>query len=94
MQVLIFSTTLSETYLILRRTGRYMIKNLYWSSCKVACYACQILMKLQFSRQIFEKYSNIKFMTIRPVRAELFHEDGRTDMTKLIVPFLQFCESA
>jgi hypothetical protein len=26
-------------------------------------------------------------MNIRPVGAELFHEDGRTDMTKLIVIF-------
>jgi len=24
-------------------------------------YSCQILMKLEFSQQIFEKYSNIKF---------------------------------
>jgi len=28
---------------------------------KYRCYSCQILMKLEFSRQIFEKYSNIKF---------------------------------
>jgi hypothetical protein len=34
-------------------------------------------MKLQFSRQIFEKYWNIK----------LFYADGRRDMTKLIVAF-------
>jgi len=27
------------------------------------------------------------FMKIRPVRAELFHADGRTDTTKLIVAF-------
>jgi hypothetical protein len=42
--------------------------------------------KLEFSRQIFEKYSNIKFpIKIRPVEAKLFHADGQTDMTKLIV---------
>ena len=29
-------------------------------------------------------------MKIRPVGAEVFHADGRTDMTKLIVPFLKF----
>jgi hypothetical protein len=29
-------------------------------------------------------------MKIRPVGAELFHADGRTDMTKLIVPFRNF----
>ena len=35
------------------------------------------------------------FMKIRPVGAELFHADGRTDrqtdMTKLTVAFTQFC---
>jgi hypothetical protein len=35
-----------------------MIKNLYWPSCKF--YSYPILMKLEFSVQIFEKYSNIK----------------------------------
>ena len=29
-------------------------------------------------------------MKIRPVRAELFHGDGRTDMTKLIIAFRNF----
>jgi len=33
-------------------------KNLYWSSTR---YYCQIFMKLECSRQIFEKHSNIKF---------------------------------
>jgi hypothetical protein len=34
---------------------------------------------LEFSRQTLEKYSNIKFPEIRPVGAELFHGNGRTD---------------
>jgi len=29
-------------------------------------------------------------MKIRPVEAELFHADGRTDMTKLTVAFCNF----
>jgi hypothetical protein len=33
MCVLIFSTTVSDTLLILRRIDRDMIKNVYWSSC-------------------------------------------------------------
>ena len=50
-------------------------------------------MKLEFSRQIFEKNTEISnFMKIRPVEAELFHADGRTDMTKPMVAFPQFCE--
>jgi len=35
MCVLIFFTNLSEIFLILRRTERDMIKNIYRSSCKV-----------------------------------------------------------
>jgi len=39
-----------------------MIKNVYRSSRKVQYrYSCQILMKLEFSKQIFEKFSNTKF---------------------------------
>ena len=34
------------------------------------------------------KLSN--FTKIRPVRAEFFHSDGQTDMTKLTVAFLSF----
>jgi hypothetical protein len=48
-------------------------------------YFCQALMKLGFSRQMFEKYSN--FTKIPPVGAELFHvgrTDGGTDATKLV----------
>jgi len=35
MCVLIFSKTLSESFCILRQIGRDMVKNVYWSSCKV-----------------------------------------------------------
>jgi len=35
MCVLVFSTTLSETFLILRRNERDIIKNIYWSLGKV-----------------------------------------------------------
>jgi hypothetical protein len=44
---------LSEMVFILRITERDMIENVY--------YSCPILMKLEISRRIFEKYSNIKF---------------------------------
>ena len=54
-------------------------------------YSCQILMKSQFSRQIFGKYPNIKF------HENSFSESlvpcGRTDMTKLIVAFLSFANA-
>ena len=36
-------------------------------------------MALEFARQIFEKYSDVKFHEIRPVGTELFNVEGRTD---------------
>jgi hypothetical protein len=49
-------------------------------------------MKLEFSRQIFEKYSDIKFHKT-PVAAELFHADRQADMTKQIVAFCNFANA-
>jgi hypothetical protein len=51
---------LYETFFILRRTQQEVIK-VHCSSCKVPVNCCQILMKLESSWHIFEKYSNIKF---------------------------------
>jgi len=42
-------------------------------------YTCPITMKLFFFRLIFEKQSISNFMNNRPVEAELFHVDRRTD---------------
>jgi hypothetical protein len=42
-------------------------------------------MKLDFSQKILEKCLNTKFWKIRPVVAEFFHADGRTDIMKQIV---------
>jgi hypothetical protein len=58
-------------------------------------------MKLEFSGQIFEKYSCIKLLKNAPVGAELFHADrqtkrqidGQTDMTKLIVAYRSFANA-
>jgi hypothetical protein len=40
--VSIFSTTFLKTCFILSRIERDRIKNVYWSSCKVPSYYCQI----------------------------------------------------
>jgi hypothetical protein len=49
-----------------------------------------ILMKPEFPRQISKKYEISNFMQTRPVGAESFHADRRTDMTKVIVAFRNF----
>jgi len=56
-------------------------------------YSCQILMKLEFSRQIVEKYSDFKFHKNPSIGSRVFHADGRTDMTKLIVTFRNFANA-
>ena len=55
-------------------------------------YSCQILMKIEFSRQIFEVYSNFK------VHENPFSGNGvvprrRTDMRKLIGAFRNFADA-
>jgi hypothetical protein len=97
---------LSETFLILRRNERGMIKNVYWPSSKVPV----TLVRLQLSLNFIDRFSEIpqiaNFMKIRPVGVEVFHadgqtyrqkdgrKDGQTDMTKLIAFFSQFCKRA
>jgi len=55
------------------------------------------LMTLEFSPQFSKNTQIPDFIKIRPVGAELFHADGRTDgrsdMTKLIVVFRNFAHA-
>jgi hypothetical protein len=46
-------------------------------------------MKREISREIFDKYTNIKFQKTRRVGAELFHVDSRDEANSR---FSQFCE--
>ena len=47
-------------------------------------------MKLEFHRQIFEKYSVVKFNENPCNGAEFFDDYVLTDMTKLIIAFRNF----
>jgi len=49
-------------------------------------YTCQILIKLEFSRPVFEQYTNIKFHE-NPSSGSRIVPCGRTDMMKLIIAF-------
>jgi hypothetical protein len=53
-------------------------------------YSCPILMKLEFSPHVSQNTETSNLMKIRPVGAELFHDDKRTDMTKVLVAFRSF----
>jgi len=55
-------------------------------------YSFQILMKLEFSLQIFERYSNIKFHE-NPSSGNRVVLSGQTDITKLIVAFRNFAKA-
>jgi len=83
---------MSETFLVLRRNGRDMIKKVYWSSCKVPVILVRFELNLNFLRQIFEKHSNIKFhenpSSWQPNCS--MRTEGRTDMMQLIVAFRNF----
>ena len=52
-------------------------------------------MELEFSRQIFEIYSDVKFHEIHPAGAEVFYADGQTNKYDIANSrFSKFCEFA
>jgi len=66
-----------------------MVENVYWSSCTASFILVRFCWKLEFARQIFEKYPNIKFHENPPSGTRVVPcgqmDRGQTDMTKLIV---------
>jgi len=100
----IFLQLLSEIFLILRRTERNMIrnvyerdiiKNVYWSSWKLPV----ILVRFQWNWTFLDIFLNNThtsyFMKIRPVEAEFFRVNRRTDgYVKSSNRFPKFCERA
>ena len=90
---LIFYTVLSETFLFIRTERRMMIYiYIYifvfmWSNR----LSCQILLKLEFSQQIFAKYSNIKSVWREPSCS--IRTEGKRDRQKLTPTFRNFANS-
>jgi hypothetical protein len=77
MCVLIFCTTLCETFIIPSRIQRDSIRSVHRSSCTVPIFLSDFN-KTFFSRQNFEKYSSIKFHDI-PSSGSRVVPCGRTD---------------
>ena len=69
---MIVSKLLSKIFPIVRKIERDITN--------VLSYSRQVLMNLEFSQQIFQKYSDIKCHDnpSSNVRAQLFHADGQT----------------
>jgi hypothetical protein len=57
-------------------------------------YTSQVLMKLEFSRQISKNTQILNSMKIRPVGTELFHADRQTDMLKVIAALRRFLNAS
>jgi hypothetical protein len=83
---------LSETFLILKRIERDIMKKCILSFVQSTHYSCPISIKRVFSWQNFEIYSTVKFHE-NPSSGSLVVACGWTDVTNLIV-FSQFCEGA
>jgi len=92
MCVLIFTTKFSETFLILRRVGSCSTTTVQTFSYKIPIILVRFYWKLT-SLDSFSENIQINFFKIRPVGAELFHADGRTDMTKLLVAIRNFSQA-
>ena len=58
--VLIFSTNFVQKSSLSERNSAHIIINVHRCSHEV-CYSCQIVFKLEYSQQVFEKYPDIKF---------------------------------
>jgi hypothetical protein len=91
MKCVWYSLNFSETFLILIINQPDTIFHVHSFYVKYPLLLSDFL-KLEFSQQIVEKYSN--FMKIPPVRADMLHADGWTDgkidTIKLFVTFLNF----
>jgi hypothetical protein len=92
MCVLIVSTTLSDTFLNLRRIQRHIVINLDWSSRKYPLFLSDFNKTF---RQIFQKSGNISVHRYpssgsRVVPCGDRQTEGRTDMTKLTIAFRNF----
>jgi len=99
MCVLIFSTTLSETFLILRRNERDMFESIY-----IGLHVKYLLFSSDFKETVIfstdfrnipkyqSSWKSVQWQTSCSIRAG-GRTDGQTDVTKLIVAFRRFAKA-
>ena len=80
---------LSKIFLILGKIQSDIVINVENIPVKYPFFLSDFTETLIFSTD-FRKTKSSNLIKIRLVRAELFHADGRTDMTKLIAAFRNF----
>ena len=92
--VFLFSVqNLSETFFILRLIERHMTKMYIGLYVKYRLLLSDFNETWIFSTDFRKNPQISNFMKIRPVGAEIFHAEGRTDMTKLKVAFRNFANA-
>jgi hypothetical protein len=92
--LLILSTDLSETFLILRKTERYVIGNVYWPSCAVPLFLSDIN-DTWISSTGFQKIveCQISWKSVQWEPSCSVRTDAQTDVMKLIVAFSNFANT-
>jgi hypothetical protein len=78
--VSIFSRIFSTTFLILRRTERDMIKNIYWSTGITPFIPVRFYWNLNILDRLLQNPQISNFIKIRTVGHQLFHVNRRTEM--------------
>ena len=76
---LIFSKSLSEKLIILRRNELDIFTNVLTPSCKAPVILVRLYSKLHFLDRFSKSNQIPNLMKIRPVEAELFHAGGEID---------------
>jgi hypothetical protein len=97
-----FLQRLSETFLILRKIQRDIIIDVqvHRASCKVSVIFVRFQWNISFPHRLFQKSSNVNFMKIRPVGAELWscgwtdkHEEARSPFFAILLTRLKRTDS-
>jgi len=83
----------SETFLIVRRTERDIMKKRALVFMKSTGYSCSISTKLEFFLLFFEKFSNIKFYRNPPNGSRVVPREPK-DRRKVKVAFGNFANAA